>query len=54
MYTFQMFHILLSCDSFRDLWNACMYVCMYVCMDVCMDGCMYVCIKCICWLIYEF
>jgi len=31
---FDMFHILLSGDSLRDLWNVCMYVCtrVYVCM----------------------
>jgi len=32
LYVFDMFHILLSGDSLRDLWNVCMYVCiMYVC-----------------------
>jgi len=34
LYVFDMFHILLSGDSLRDLWNAYMYVCMYVCMYV--------------------
>jgi len=29
-----MFHVLLSGDSLRDLWNVCMYVCIYVCMYV--------------------
>jgi len=29
---FDMFHILLSGDSLRDLWNVYMYVCTYVCM----------------------
>ena len=33
LYVYDMFHILLSCDSLRDLWNAYMYVCMYVCMS---------------------
>ena len=46
-----MFHILLSGDSLRDLWNIYMYVCMYVgimyvhmyvCMYVRMYVCMYV------------
>ena len=38
---FDMFHILLSGDSLRNLWNVhiyiyvCMYVCVYVCMCVC-------------------
>jgi len=27
LYVFYMFHILLSGDSLRDLWNACVYVC---------------------------
>ena len=27
LYVFDMFHILLSGDSLRDLWNAYMYVC---------------------------
>ena len=27
MFVYDMFHILLSCDSLRDLWNAYMYVC---------------------------
>ena len=31
LYVFDMFHILLSGDSLRDLWNAYMYVCIYVC-----------------------
>ena len=31
LYVFDMFHILLSGDSLRDLWNVRMYVCMYVC-----------------------
>ena len=30
LYVYDMFHILLSCDSLGDIWNACMY--MYVCM----------------------
>ena len=30
LYVFDMFHILLSGDSLRDLWNAYMYVC--ICM----------------------
>jgi len=25
-----MFHILFSCDRFRDLWNIYIYACMYV------------------------
>ena len=29
---FDMFHILLSGDSLRDLWNVYMYIFMYVCM----------------------
>jgi hypothetical protein len=29
LYACDMFHILLSCDSFGDLWNVCMYVYMY-------------------------
>ena len=29
LYVFDMFHILLSGDSLRDLWNVYMYVCMY-------------------------
>jgi len=33
LYVFDMFHILLSGDSLRDLWNAYMYVCMYVYMQ---------------------
>ena len=33
LYDHDMFHILLSCDSLRDLWNEYMYVCMYVCME---------------------
>ena len=28
LYVYDMFHILLSCDSPRDLWNVCMYVCL--------------------------
>ena len=27
VYVFDMFHILLSADSLRDLWNVYMYVC---------------------------
>jgi hypothetical protein len=42
-YAFDMFHILLSGDSFRDLWNVCMYVSMYVCMHACMYARIYVC-----------
>jgi len=30
LYAFDIFHILLSGDSLRDLWNLCIYVCMYV------------------------
>jgi hypothetical protein len=26
LYVYDMFNILLSCDSLRDLWNVCMYV----------------------------
>ena len=33
LYVFDMFHILLSGDSLRDLWNVYMYVCMHVCID---------------------
>jgi hypothetical protein len=29
LYVSDMFHILLSGDSLRDLWNASIYVCMY-------------------------
>jgi len=29
LYVFDIFHILLSGDSLRDLWNAYMYVCMH-------------------------
>ena len=45
----EMFHILLSSDSFRDLRNVCMYVCVCVCMYVCVCVyvCMYVCV-CVC------
>jgi hypothetical protein len=25
LYFYDMFHILLSCDSLKDLWNVCMY-----------------------------
>jgi len=32
LYVFDVFHILLSGDSLRDLWNVYMYVCTYVCM----------------------
>ena len=47
LYVYDMFHILLCCDSLRDLWN----VCMYVCTDVCMYVCAYVCV-CMCVLMY--
>jgi hypothetical protein len=30
LYDHDMFHIPLSCDSLRDLWNEYMYVCMYM------------------------
>ena len=30
LYAYDMFYILLSCDSLRDLWNVYMYVYMYV------------------------
>ena len=40
-YAFDMFHILLSGDSLKDLWNVCMYVCMYVCLYVCTYGQVY-------------
>ena len=43
LYAFDMFHMLLSGDSLKDLWNVCMYICMYVCMYVCMCVCMFVC-----------
>ena len=36
LYDHDMFHIPLSCDSLRDLWNEYIYICMYVCMYVCM------------------
>jgi len=48
LYTFDMFHILLSGDSLTDLWNVyiyvyvCIYVCMYVSMYVFTYVCMYV------------
>jgi len=48
LYVFDMFHVLLSGDSLRDLWIVCMYVCLYVClcmyvrMLVCVYICMYV------------
>jgi len=35
LYAYDMFHILLSCDSLRDLWNVYMYVYMYVGIYVC-------------------
>jgi len=48
LYVIDMFHILLSGDSLRDLWSAYMYICMYVCiyvfMYVCKYVCMYVCV----------
>jgi len=47
LYVFDMFHILLSGDSLRDLWNAYMYVCVYVYMCVCVYVCMYVYV-CVC------
>jgi len=31
---YDMFHILLSCDSLKDLWNVYMYACIYVCTYV--------------------
>ena len=34
LYAYEMFHILLSCDSLRDLWKVCTYVCIYVRMYV--------------------
>jgi len=36
LYVFDMFHILLSGDSLRDLWNVCVCVC--VCVRVSTDG----------------
>jgi len=30
LYVYDMFHILLSCDGLRDLWNVCTYVCMHL------------------------
>jgi len=41
LYVYDMFHILLSCDSLKDLWNVYMYVRMYVFMYVCMNVCTY-------------
>ena len=41
LYVFDMFHILLSADSLRDLWNVYMYVCMYVLSQG--DECGYMC-----------
>ena len=35
LYVFDMFHMLLSGDSLRDLWNVCMYISMYVYKYVC-------------------
>jgi len=32
LYDHDMFHIPLSCDSLRDLWNEYMYICIYVCI----------------------
>jgi len=33
LYAFDMFHILLSADSLRDLWYVCMYACMKICVS---------------------
>ena len=47
LYVLDMFHILLSGDSLRDLWNVCRYVCMDVCTYICIyvgtHLCMYIC-----------
>ena len=36
LYVFDMFDILLSGDSLRDLWHVYMHVCMYVCYSNCL------------------
>ena len=43
LYVFDMFHILLSADSLRELWNVCVcvYIYIYACVRVCV--CVYVC-----------
>ena len=43
-YDHDMFHIPLSCDSLRDLWNeyVYIYIYIYIYMYVCMYVCMYV------------
>ena len=49
---FDMFDILLSGDSLRDLWNVCVCVYMYVRMCVCMFVCMYYVYVCMCVYVY--
>ena len=42
LHVFDMFHILLSGNSLRDLWNVQMYVCIYL-RILCTNECVYVC-----------